>query len=116
MSGSHLRLLISLLVACTLALAGLAHAPMAAAQAVGAGGAAAPMVQPPCHGDAAKQAPASTKAHQTLDCCLMLCSSLPATTSFTTRPVEYAGIGYPMAGALPLVPRTVSPEPGPPRA
>ncbi len=114
MSRSRLRLLISLLVVSALALGGVAHAPMAVAS-IATGGAVVAASQPPCHEMGAPQQ-APVKAQPTPDCCLLFCTSLPATTTPATRPLHYASVAFVLPGELPLVPRTLSPEPGPPRA
>lgn len=110
----RLRLLISLLIASALTLAGVVHAPMAAAR-IAADTVMAAAEQPSCH-DMGEQQKAPVKAQPMPDCCLLFCTSLPAATTPASRPLVYAAIAFVLPGQMPLVPRTLSPEPGPPRA
>lgn len=116
MGRFRLRLLISLLVVSALTLAGVAHVPMATARlAADAALAAAAPGQPSCH-EMGEQHKAPVKALPMPDCCLMLCSSLPAVAQATAQPVEYAAADYVAAHPAPLAARVLSPDPGPPRA
>lgn len=115
MSRFRLRLLISLLIVSALTLAGVAHAPMAAAGIAADAAMAAAPVPPSCH-DRGEQHQAPVKAHPMPDCCLLFCTSLPAASAPATRPLLYAAITFVLPCELPLLPRTLSPEPGPPRA
>lgn len=115
MSRFRLRLLISLLIVSALTLAGVVHAPMTAGGIAADTVMAATPAQPSCH-DMREQQKPPVKAHPMPDCCLLFCTSLPAATTPASRPLVYAAIAFVLPGQMPLVPRTLSPEPGPPRA
>lgn len=113
MSGPCSRALLSLLIVLAIASAGILHAPQAAARVD-----TMPVAQAAhtgCHGGDADKAP-PVQAHRTLDCCLLLCSSLPAVIPSTTHSFVFLMAEYPGHRNQPLVLRTVPPDPGPPRA
>jgi hypothetical protein len=113
MSGPRLRTLVALIVVLAIGSAGILHAPQALARAGLM--TVAQSTHAGCHGVETEKAP-PVQAHRTLDCCLLLCSSLPAVVvPSTTQSFIFVMAEYPGYPNRPLVLRTVPPDPGPPR-